>query len=149
MKTISTSILIDAPIASVWAILMNQEAYPQWNPFIQQLKGDLASGNTIEAIIQPPGQKAMRFTPLVKVNQPEQEFRWLGHLFFPGIFDGEHYFLLEDIGGKQTKFIHGEQFRGLFAGLILRLIGESTKAGFVAMNEALKARAETLSSDQK
>lgn len=143
MKTINTTILIDAPISTVWEILMDQQAYPQWNPFIKQLQGDLTPGKTIEATIQPPGQKAMRFTPTVKVNEPEQEFRWLGHLFFPGIFDGEHYFLLEEIGGGQTKFTHGEQFRGLFAGLLLMMIGDSTKAGFIAMNEALKARAES------
>jgi hypothetical protein len=144
MKTITNSIIIDAPVASVWAILMDQEAYPQWNPFIQQLQGDLTLGNTIKATIQPPGQKAMTFTPVVKVNQAERELRWLGHLFFPGIFDGEHYFLLEDLGGGQTKFIHGEQFSGLLSGIILRMIGENTKAGFVAMNEALKARAEAM-----
>lgn len=143
MKTINTTILIDAPIATVWKILMDQEAYPQWNPFIKQLQGDLATGNTIEATIQPPGQKAMRFTPQVKMNQPEREFRWLGHLLFPGIFDGEHYFLLENIGGKQTKLTHGEQFSGLLAGILLKMIGENTKAGFIAMNEALKARAES------
>ena len=142
MKTINTTILIDAPIATVWEILMDQQAYPQWNPFIKQLQGDLTTGNTIEATIQPPGQKAMRFTPVVKVNQPKQEFRWLGHLFFSGIFDGEHYFLLEDVGGGQTKFIHGEQFSGLLSGIILKMMGENTKAGFIAMNEALKARAE-------
>lgn len=143
MKTINTTILIDAPIATVWEILMDQQAYPRWNPFIKQLQGDLTPGKTIEATIQPPGQKAMRFTPLVKVNQPKQEFRWLGHLFIPGIFDGEHYFLLEDVGGGQTKFIHGEQFSGLLSRIILMMIGDSTKAGFVAMNEALKARAES------
>lgn len=142
MKTINTTILIDAPIATVWEILMDQKVYPQWNPFIKQLQGDLTPGKTIEATIQPPGQKAMRFTPLVKVNQTEKEFRWLGHLFIPGIFDGEHYFLLEDVGEGKTKFTHGEQFRGLFAGLLLKMIGKNTTAGFIAMNEALKARAE-------
>ena len=71
MKTINTTILIDAPVATVWKILMDQQAYPQWNPFIKQLQGDLTTGKTIEATIQPPGQKAMRFTPRVKVNQAE------------------------------------------------------------------------------
>ncbi|MGH1436190.1 MAG: SRPBCC family protein [Lewinella sp.] len=146
MKTITTSIIIDAPIATVWAILMDQEAYPQWNPFIQKLQGDLTPGNTIKATIQAPGQKAMTFTPVVKTNQPEREFRWLGHLFFPGLFDGEHYFLLKDLGGGQTKFIHSEQFSGILSGIILRMIGENTRAGFLAMNEALKARAEHLES---
>lgn len=146
MKTITTSIIIDAPIATVWAILMDQEAYPQWNTFIQKLQGELTLGNTIRATIQPPGQKAMTFTPVVKVNQPEREFRWLGHLFFPGLFDGEHYFLLEDLGEGQTKFIHGEQFSGILSGIILKMMGDNTKAGFLAMNEALKARAEHLGS---
>lgn len=144
MKEITTTITINAPIAAVWQTLMNHQAYAEWNPFIRELKGDVRVGKQLEVTIQPPGQKAMRFRPRVKVLQAEREFRWLGHLFFPGLFDGEHYFILESKGSEQTQFIHGEQFRGIFSGLLLRMIGASTKAGFMAMNEALKQRTETL-----
>jgi hypothetical protein len=29
------------------------------------------------------------------VVQPERELRWLGHFIVSGIFDGEHYFVLD------------------------------------------------------
>lgn len=142
MKELQTTIIIDAPVASVWQILTDREAYPQWNPFIKEMQGDLAVGKTLRVNIQPPGQKAMIFKPQVKVYTSKQELRWLGHLLFPGIFDGEHYFLLEAVGDQQTQLTHGENFSGLLAGLLFKMIGANTKAGFEAMNQALKQRTE-------
>lgn len=142
MKELKTTILINAPITRVWQILTDQEAYSEWNPFIKKMEGKLAIGEIIAVEIQPPGQKPMTFKPQIKVYTPQQEFRWLGHLFVPGIFDGEHYFKLEATGNRQTKLIHGERFSGLFAGVILKMMGTNTKAGFEVMNEALKLRAE-------
>jgi hypothetical protein len=78
----------------------------------------------------------MDFKPLVLNNQFSREFRWKGKLGIRGIFDGEHYFILEEITPNQTRFIQGENFTGLFSGLLIKKIGEYTKRGFVSMNEA-------------
>jgi hypothetical protein len=66
----------------------------------------------------------------------------LGHLLIPGLFDGEHIFVLEPIEHNRVKFVHREEFRGVLVGLILRMVGESTRRGFEAMNQALKIEAE-------
>ena len=60
-----------------------------------------------------PGKFGMRFKPTVLSIRPERELRWLGHLLFSGIFDGEHYFLLEPIGESRTRLRQGEKFSGL------------------------------------
>jgi uncharacterized protein YndB with AHSA1/START domain len=41
MRELSTEIEIDAPPADVWRVLSDSEAYPEWNPFIRKLEGDL------------------------------------------------------------------------------------------------------------
>lgn len=142
MKKIETSVLINASAERVWNLLMDAPAYPEWNPFIQQLEGTLAKGETIKAKIQPPGKQAMIFKPIVLVCDTNKEFRWIGKLMIKGLFDGEHFFKLEAINAKQTKLIHGEQFSGLLTGILLAMIAKATKEGFHQMNEALKARAE-------
>ena len=85
----------------------------------------------------------MTFTPVVLVNQPNQEFRWKGKLFVKGLFDGEHYFKLEKISATETRFLHGEHFTGILKGLVLKMIEADTIKGFEAMNLALKSRIES------
>jgi hypothetical protein len=60
-----------------------------------------------------------------------------------GLFDGEHAFLLDPIDAGHMRFRQEERFSGLFVPLIVRGdLLESTRRGFIAMDEALKARAE-------
>jgi len=91
------------------------------------------------------GDRALQtFKPKVLVAKETQEFRWLGSLGIKGIFDGEHYFILEEISPNQTRFIHGENFGGILSGWIMNMIVEDTLNGFQAMNKALKQRCETV-----
>jgi hypothetical protein len=140
MKTIATNIKINAPIETVWQILSNFEAYPSWNPFIVSLKGKLALGETIRTILISNG-KENHFKPDITVLEEGQKFEWVGSLPL-GMFVGNHYFRLEKIDAHTTRFVHGENFSGWLSGLILLLIKKETTRGFLAMNEALKIKAE-------
>ena len=142
MRSIETSIEIDAPPERVWEVFSDFASYPDWNPFVALLTGQVEVGERIEARLTPPGGKAMTFTPRVIAFTPEKEFRWLGNLLMPGLFDGEHQFLLEPIDGTRTRFIQREDFTGVLVPLILRMVGTSTRAGFEAMNTALKQRVD-------
>lgn len=146
-NSIKTDIVIQANTAEVWDILMDHESYPAWNPFIKKLSGPLEVGEFLSVTMQSGDNKTMDFTPEVLVNEEEHEFRWKGKLIFKGIFDGEHYFILEQITPDQTRFIQGENFSGLFSGLLFLMIGKDTKSGFTEMNEALKARIESGKND--
>ena len=85
----------------------------------------------------------MTFRPTVLRATPNQEFRWVGHLLVPGIFDGEHFFRLIPLDGDRgTLFTQGEQFRGLLVPLLRKSLDRGTRQGFEAMNQALKARVE-------
>jgi hypothetical protein len=140
---IATEIGIDAPPARVWQVLVDFPAYPGWNPFIRALRGEARTGARLDASIQPPGRAAMRFTPRVLHCAPEQELRWLGHFLVPRLFDGEHAFVLQPVAGGGTRFLHSERFAGLLVPLLFgTAMREATRAGFEAMNRALKARVE-------
>ena len=91
--------------------------------------------------IAPPGKSGMQFKPTVLAANRERELRWLGRLLVPGIFDGEHYFLLEPIGSDRTRLTQGEKFSGILVGLFGGTLS-ATEDGFKAMNVALKRRAE-------
>jgi hypothetical protein len=140
-RRIETGIEIDAPPSRVWALLTDFARMPAWNPFIKSISGSLMQGARLSVYIAPPGKSGMRFKPTVLSVRPERELRWLGHLFFSGIFDGEHYFLLEPIGEGRTMLTQGEKFSGLLVGLVSGTLS-ATEAGFKAMNTALKQQAE-------
>ena len=141
MRSIHTEIGIGASAGKVWDILVATDKWPEWNPFARA-SGRLQVGERLEVQIRPPGKSAMTFRPTVVKLDPGRELRWLGHLAAQGIFDGEHGFRVvpEDVG--RCRFEQFETFRGLLAGPILWMAEGPTRAGFEAMNRALKAKAE-------
>lgn len=135
---VRTEVTISAPPAKVWSVLTDAAGYREWNPFLVDMKGKPAVGETLENTMQPEGGSAMTFRPTVLVADEGREFRWLGRLFVPRIFDGEHYFLLEETA-EGTRLIHGETFTGV---LLWAIDTDRFRADFERMNAALKARAE-------
>lgn len=142
MTAISTAIDIDAPADTVWQVLTDFEQYPEWNPRMR-IDGEAIEGATLRVAPGPEAERMPTFHPQVR-RSDGRELRWLGHLLVRGLFDGEHRFLVEERDDDRSWLVQSEQFSGLLAGLIHRLTGEQTEAGFVAMNEALKRRAESL-----
>ncbi|MDN5204557.1 SRPBCC domain-containing protein [Fulvivirgaceae bacterium BMA10] len=144
MKSIDTNILIHSTPDIVWGVLMDFNSYPEWNPFITSIEGEARKGATLKNTIRVNDKSAQVFKPTILELKPKKEFRWLGHLFVRGLFDGEHYFLIEQVGKTSVRLTHGEKFSGLLAGTLMKIIGENTKNGFEAMNKALKKRVEAI-----
>lgn len=145
MYEIKTEIEIASTPEHLWKILTDFSAYPLWNPFIRSIKGGVCIKEKLTVFVQPSGGKGMTFRPTVLVAEPHKEIRWLGHLFVPGLFDGEHYFQIEAVTPGRVRLIHGEKFSGILVTFAQSSLEGGTKAGFIAMNEALKTRAETAS----
>ena len=144
MKELKTKIEINGNINQVWEVLTNFHSFPDWNPFIKKIEGELKVGTQLKVLIEPPGGKAMTFKPTIKILEPKTEFRWLGNFLFPGIFDGEHIFQLEQIDANNTKFTHRENFNGLLVPLLWKSLNTKTRQGFEEMNKALKEKVEQI-----
>ncbi len=143
-KEIKSEILINATPEKVWTILTKFEDYPKWNPFIKSITGNVAVGNKITARLEPPEANGMTFKPKVLVFDANNEFRWIGHLIFPGLFDGEHKFELIDNGNGTTTFKQSEKFAGILVPFFKKMLDNNTKKGFEEMNKKLKELAEQI-----
>jgi hypothetical protein len=141
VRELRREIEIDAPPERVWAVVTDFGAYPDWNPFIRRISGELREGARLEVRIEPPGARATTFKPTVRAVEANRELRWLGRLLLPGIFDGEHSLRIEPLDGGRSRLVQSERFRGLLVGLVKGTLAK-TEAGFEQMNNALKARAE-------
>lgn len=147
MDEIVTEIEIDASPEAVWAVLTDFEAYPNWNPAIE-IAGEAVAGNRLEVTMEYENTRPMTFRPKVLVADEPTEFRWQGRLFVTGLYDGEHRFVLTALDdGERTRLTQTETFRGVLVGFINRRIGDDVEAGFNQVNEALKRRVESNSSN--
>jgi hypothetical protein len=133
MRTIETTIDIDATPETVWETLLDFESYPEWNSFVTEIRGTAREGERLRIRIQPPEGRGMSFSPRVTAAVPGERLEWLGHLGIRGLFDGRHEFRLEPLTGDRTRFVHRESFAGLLVGLFLD--EADTRNGFERMNE--------------
>ncbi|ELY48383.1 SRPBCC domain-containing protein [Natronorubrum sulfidifaciens] len=132
---------IDAPPEVVWDVLLEFESYPEWNPFVRAIEGEPIEGEQLRVRIEPPGSRGMTFRPEVVGVEEHRRLVWLGRLVVPFVFDGYHEFHLEPIGdGERTRLLHRETVRGALVPVLFD--AAALEAGFSAMNDAVKRRAE-------
>ena len=137
-RTVERSIEIAATPAEVWRVLVDFDAYPQWNPFVVHAAAPdgLAVGRGLDVRISDRGSETA-FRPEVLIVDVEREIRWVGKVLITGLLDGEHSFRLEATAGG-TRFTQGERL----SGVLVPLVGSSIDVGdgFDAMNAALRDR---------
>lgn len=133
---------IAADAGAVWRILAGFTHYPAWNPFLVRVDGEARSGGRIAARVRLPRGPGMFFAARVLVAEPGRELRWSGGLPLPGLFEGEHRFLIEPAGPGQVRLEQSEDYAGALVRAMRPWLDGDVLRGFEAMNHALKARAE-------
>ncbi|MGB9175150.1 MAG: SRPBCC domain-containing protein, partial [Methanoregula sp.] len=99
-------------------------------------------GEKITADLRPSGATGMKIRPFLLKVVPGREMRWRGHLFVPGLFDGEHVFEIRPLGEEICLFVQHEYYSGLLLPFLETMLKTDTARGFTEMNEALRTRAE-------
>jgi signal transduction histidine kinase len=133
---------IDASADDVWRALADFPAYGRWNPFMRRVTGRPTVGSRLRIELAPDVGRTLTVTPEVVAATPGSELRWRGRLAMPGLFGGEHAFLIEPGEGRSVRLVH----RGSYRGLLVRLFGRTidrTAHGFERMEHALKGLVET------
>lgn len=165
MHEIVTEIEIHASAPRVWGVLTDFPAYHRWNPVIVSIDGVLADGARLHAKLRPETLRpaslrpvsvlkmfafrawcalnAMRIAVRVTRLLPERELRWVGTLPLPGMFEGEHYFLIAARGDGTVRFTQGERYAGLLEPTFREVMEAVNRDGYDAMNRALKGRVES------
>ena len=139
MKEFSATTTIDATPETIWAVLTDGAAYPEWDPGMVRLEGRIALGQKITAYtkISPDRAFPVRVTDFV----PGQRMVWTGGMPL-GLFKGVRTFTLTPQGDGMTQVHVREVFTGPLLPVFGRSIPDLTPA-FQDFVNGLKRRAET------
>jgi len=143
MKDIYTEIHINSSPRIVWNILTDFDNYGKWNPFIKEISGVQQVGSELQIFIKPPNSNGMNFKPKILNYDPEKELKWLGKLWIPKLFDGEHTMKINKLDEDNVLFVQKEMFNGLLVPLLYKMLNDS-KLGFEMMNINLKRESEEI-----
>jgi len=137
MYRIETTIEINQSPEAVWSVLTNFDKYEEWNQFISSFKGDLVEGKIVSVSLG-----GMNFSPILLKVEPNRKLIWLGKLLFKGLFDGQHEFIITDLGNGKIRFDQNENFRGLLLPFLKSKLKRDIIPQFEQMNLDLKRQVE-------
>jgi hypothetical protein len=139
-KDISTEIEIEGTPEEVWGVLADLPKWPEWNPGVKSMEGELAMGSRLRFSSALKSGRQLKFRPRVLVVEPGRELRWLGRVIAPGLFDGWHRHQIRASAPGRVTYVQSERFRGLLVPFLRRMIEQDTVESFQATNEALASR---------
>jgi len=136
---------IDAPLAHVWAVILDFPRYGEWNPFI--VRAELTGPPTIGAALRlqikwSDGTGTTSGEQITELAPPTRlVYRFTGPLHNLGLVRAARVQQLEPLPNDRTRYFTREEFSGLLTGALpLAKIQD----GFDRHARALKSRAETL-----
>ncbi len=144
MPTLKTSIEMNAALQTVWSILDNLPAYPEWNALVPDMTGLTVVGETLHGTLKQPNTPDIPLNPVLTRIIGARELRWLTEAPEPGVFRAEHRFMLTPLPGGRTRLDHDEDFEGVAVAEMWDGIAVNGRAAYEAFNRDLKARAESV-----
>ena len=122
----------------IWDLLTDSSKYPEWNPAVLGIDGDIAAGNKIKlkSIVNPDRVFKLNVS---RVNPPNSMVWWDGMPL--GLFKGVRTFKLTPRPDGATEFAMKEVYSGLMAPLITKSIPDMTES-FEMFGDAVKTEAE-------
>lgn len=140
---IRDEIEINAPMAKVWRVIIDFENYKSWNTQLTYLGGEVKPNGKLHLKLAAEGSAPYEFKPDISYWEEQKRFAWIAKTGFSRLFDGEHFFELQDLGNGKTLLINREEYRGLLSLLFKQLpMMKSAPAGFRKMNLELKGYVE-------
>lgn len=138
MKVFRAQAEISASPQTIWDILVDGEHYPQWDPNIERIEGQIEPGESLA--IYTTLRPHQPFNVRVAWFLPGQHLSWRSVMPF-GMMIGERSFLIKALTNGSTSFEVREEFRGWLQPLLGLAIPDLTPT-FESFVAGLKSRAE-------
>ena len=142
MAVYRTTFPIEASSDVVWGILVDFERYPEWNPSLPSIAGDLRVGSTVSLTLGMPGRPSPKVTAELTEVVPQRRLTWHGNVGADWVFAGDRRFVIEAADDGTVQFTHVEDVHGILFPVFRLFMGSAIQRSHDAFNAALKRRAE-------
>ena len=140
-RTHETEIVIHAPVAAVWAQLIDFAEHAQWSDsfVLHGVPSPGARGRVGFRIFGLQMSHPIR----LETVEPLRRLAWRGGP--RGLISGRHYFELRSHGsdGAQTRLVHGEAFEGFAVPVLWPLLMKALGPSYDRFNQQLRDRVES------
>jgi len=134
---VHTEIMIAAPKAAVWRVLIDFAAMPLWSPSFKGITGEVKDGARVTTHFDM-GEGVEDYTATLRVIEGEQ-YGWSED--YDGIQD-DHIYCVEAAGEAQTKFTQTDAFKGTADWANTADLAAFYLDQYAAFNRALKTECE-------
>lgn len=141
MLSYEASAEINASPEKVWELLVDAQAFTDWDPDVTRIEGTIALGEKVTVYTKVSPDRSFPVT--VAEFVPNQKMVWASGMPL-GLFKGQRTFTLKPDGAGKTHYHVIEQFSGLLLPLIRLTIPDLNEA-FQRHAQALKTHAESAS----
>jgi hypothetical protein len=132
---------VKAPAHVIWEILADIPAWPEWCPLYPEAKGVVGFGERLTLTEALPARARRTIRPVILDWAPDEAIHWRGSRL-GGLVTTIRYLEIEKMHEAGCIFSNGEVYQGLVAGMFAKRAKRGVRAGFVALGEALRDRAE-------
>ena len=135
-KSVHHEISINADADRVWSVLTDMERYPEWNPVMQLVDGEVKEGNKVSYRFTQDAETESTIAAKVITMEPNRLLNQKGGI--PLVLTFDHQYRIIANGQTTTVIIH-EDYRGIGVNF---WTPAPVEAAYARLNQALKARAE-------
>lgn len=144
MSIYRTTLRIGAPSDVVWRVLSDFARYPEWNPSIPSITGDLEVGGTVSLTLAMPGRPSAKVKARLTEVVQQRRLRWRGNVGADWLFAGDRDLVIDADGEDAVSFTHVEDVRGVLFPVFRLVMGGAIQRHHDGFNTALRKRAEQL-----
>jgi hypothetical protein len=144
----SEAVTINATIEQVWQVLLDLDAYPQWNPFTwcigtpEAPDRSLRMGTPVDLHVRFARRGERLQQERVALLEPPFRLGWGMTLGAPWLLKALREQRLETVDAQVCRYQTWDAFAGVLAPVVVGLFGKDIQDGFNAVAWALKREAE-------
>ena len=131
---------INASASELWQVLINNDAYGEWNPFVVRCQSTFEPGSAIIMHVKIWSTFALRQKETIRANEAEKFLEY--GIRLPGLLTSVRQHKLEVIDEHNCRYQSYFELQGLLAPVVKQLLGARLQRGFLMMTDALQRRAQ-------
>ena len=134
---------IQAPAEVIWEVLSDLPRWHEWCELYPKAAGEIRIGSVLDLTLALPGRPPEEIHPVVLEWVPNEQLHWRLTML-GGLVKTTRFFEIEALSAEGCIVSNGELIAGLLGPRIGKRMAGTIYRSFIAMNEALKARAERI-----